>query len=78
MLRFHSPFSGKRFIGDYRLRIFHDSAHELCSDSPESCRIDHIPAEEIRTFKPDTAAEAWRQGFVQCPYCRVEEDSVHE
>ena len=78
VLRFHSPFDGKRFIGDYRLRIFHDSRHEDCSDDRESCRLDHIPVEEIRTFNPDTAAEAWRRGFVQCPYCRAAEQSAYE
>lgn len=78
MLRFHPPFEGKRFIGDNRLRVFHDSVHEDCSEDPKSCRVEQIPWEEIRTFSPDTAAEARRRGFVQCPYCRGEEKSAHE
>jgi hypothetical protein len=78
MLRLHSPFEGKRYIGDNRLRVYHDAVHELRSENPDSCRIDHIPEEEIRTFSPDTAAEARRCGFVQCPYCRLAETKAHE
>jgi hypothetical protein len=67
MLRYHAPFDGKRYVGDNRLKIFHDSIYET---APGGCRIDHIPAEEVRTFEPDTVGGAARRGFVPCPCCR--------
>jgi hypothetical protein len=69
MLRFHTPFDGKRFVGDNRLKIFHDSIYETALIAPGGCRIDQIPAEEVRTFEPDTPGRAAQRGFVQCPCC---------
>jgi hypothetical protein len=76
LTRFHFPFNGKRFIGDNRLKIFHDCVYEAPFPRMNSCRIDYIPAEEVRTFEPDKSSEAWRRGFVQCPYCRHEEKEL--
>ena len=78
MLRFHSPFDGKRFIGDSKLKIFHDSLKEAPTIGANGCRIDEISAAEVRTFEPDAAFEAWSRGFVQCPYCRHAEERLHE
>ena len=78
MLRFHSPFNGKRFIGDNRLKIFHDSLYETPSSEFGGCRIDHIPAEEVRTFDPDTIGEAERRRLVHCPCCRHNDRSLNE
>jgi len=69
MLRFHTPFHGKRYIGDNRLKICHDSFYEAAPTAPGGCRIDQIPAEEVRTFEPDTIGGAAQWGFVQCPCC---------
>ena len=70
MLRFHAPFDGKRFIGDNRLKVFHDCVYESSPFVASRCGIERIPAEEVRTFDPDSAGEAYRRGFVHCPYCR--------
>lgn len=78
MTRFHSPFDGKRFIGDNRLKIFHDSVYEAPLMISGGCGIDRIPAEEVRIFSPDTAGEAKRRGFVPCPHCRHGEEHAHE
>jgi hypothetical protein len=78
MLRFHSPFDGKRFIGDDRLKIFHDSMNETGPIRFGGCGIDRIPAGEVRTFDPDSSSEAWRAGFVQCPHCKEHHAPLHE
>ncbi len=78
MLRFHTPFDGKRYIGDNRLKIFHDSVHETASATPGGCQIDLIPSEEVRTFKPDTIGGAERRGFVHCPCCLQIDENFHE
>jgi len=76
MLRFHAPFDGKRYIGDNRLRIFHDCAYEAVSTGPDGCGIDRIPDEEVRTFEPDTMSGAVLWGFVHCPYCLQRRQSI--
>jgi hypothetical protein len=78
MIRFHAPFDGKRYIGDNRLKIFHDSLFEPSPYVSGGCAIERIPAEEIRTFDPDTIGEAWRRGFVQCCYCRQGEKVIQK
>lgn len=78
MFRFHAPFDGKRFIGDNRLKIFHDCLYETSPLVRSGCAIERIPAEEIRTFEPDTIREARRRGFVPCSYCHQEEKSRNE
>ena len=78
MLRFHAPFDGKRYIGDNRLKIFHDSLYETSSFVSSGCAIERIPPEEVRTFTPDTSGEAWRRGFVHCPFCLPDEKLIHE
>jgi len=78
MLRFHSPFDGRRFIGDNRLKIFHDSVYEAPVRASSGCGIDRIPAEEIRIFAPDTAGEAKKRGFVPCPCCGHIDRHLHE
>ena len=69
MHRFHSPFDGKRYIGDNRTGIFHDSQYEAIPASSEGCQIDDIPAEEVRTFESDTVSEALLRGYIRCPCC---------
>jgi hypothetical protein len=69
MLRFHSPFKGKRYIGDNRLKIFHDSLYEVPQTHSGGCMIDKIPSEEVRTFEPDTLGQAVLWDFVHCPFC---------
>jgi len=78
MLRFHTPFDGKRYIGDHRLKIFHDCVYESSPFVAGSCGIDRIPAEEVRTFKPDSNSEARRRGFVHCPHCNQDEKIIQK
>jgi len=78
MLRFHAPFDGKRYIGDNRLKIFHDSLYETSPYVSSGCAIDRIPTEEVRTFEPDSNGEAWRRGFVHCPHCNQDEKNIHK
>jgi hypothetical protein len=74
MIRDFPPFEGKRHIGDNRLKIYHDAVHEVLGAGFGGCRIERIPAEEVRTFEPDTSQEARRKGFVPCPFCRHGEE----
>jgi hypothetical protein len=76
MLRFHSPFDGKRYIGDNQTGIFHDLLYEATPTSSEGCRIDHIPPEEVRTFESDTVNEALLRGYVCCPCCLRKENEA--
>jgi hypothetical protein len=78
MIRFHAPFDGKRYIGDNRLKIFHDCLYETSQYVSGGCAIERIPVEEVRTFEPDTLGEAWRRGFVHCPHCRHDEKVVQK
>jgi len=78
MFRFHAPFDGRRFIGDNRLKIFHDCLNEPAPSRLKGCGIDRIPPEEVRIFDPDSSSEAWRHGFVQCPCCRPAAKPIHE
>jgi hypothetical protein len=42
MLRFHSPFEGKRLTGDRKKMIFHDSHYESRPGPLSGCQIDRI------------------------------------
>lgn len=70
MIRFHTPFDGKRFIGDKKRKIFHDSFHEA---GPlfkwGGCQIERIALVDVATFNLDTPAEAIGQGYVPCQEC---------
>jgi hypothetical protein len=48
MLRFHTPFDGKRFIGDRKKMVFHDSLHESTPGREGGCQIDRIASEDGR------------------------------
>ncbi len=69
MLRFHSPFDGKRFIGDKKKMVFHDSQHESFPGNIGGCQIDRIAPEDVVAFDPDSPAEAIIQGFAPCMEC---------
>ena len=78
MIRFHTPFDGKRFIGDKKRMIFHDSRYESGPARLGGCQIEHIAPEDVRTFDPDSPAEAIEQGFAPCPECLWIEQGLHE
>jgi hypothetical protein len=78
MIRFHTPFDGKRFIGDKKKMIFHDSLHESIQDKAGGCQIDRIAPEEVVAFCPDSLAEAIMQGFAPCLECLWTESSPPE
>jgi hypothetical protein len=69
MIRFHTPFDGKRFIGDKKKMVFHDSLHESIQDKAGGCQIDRIAPEQVVTFDPDSPAEAILQGLAPCLEC---------
>jgi hypothetical protein len=69
MMRFHSPFDGKRFIGDRKKMIFHDSHHESIPGLVGGCQIDRIAWEDVVKFDPDSPAEAILRGFAPCLEC---------
>lgn len=69
MIRFHSPFDGKRFIGDKRKMIFHDSQYESRPGRTGGCQIDRIAREDVVKFETDSPAEALLQGFSPCLEC---------
>ena len=78
MRRFHSPFNGKRFIGDKAKKIFHDLFYESFAAEPDGCRIDDILPKDVRTFKSDSIIEAMEKGFAHCPRCLLIEQALHE
>ena len=78
MIRFHSPFNGKRFIGDKKKMVFHDSQYESIPAAAGSCQIDRIAPEDVVLFDPDSPAEAIMQGFAPCLECLWTESGLHE
>jgi hypothetical protein len=62
-----SPTFGKRFVGN-RQRA-HMEVHDLDNEMVQ-CQIDEmIRAGNAVIFKPDTLAQARRQGYDNCAYC---------
>lgn len=78
MKRFHSPFDGKRFIGDKKRMVFHDSLHESMPGRAGGCRIDRIALEDVVKFDPDSPAEAILRGFTPCLECLWTEESLRK
>ena len=78
MLRFHTPFDGKRFIGDKKKMVFHDSQYEAIPAAAGTCQIDRIAPENVVLFDPDSPAEAIMQGFTPCLECLWTESELHE
>jgi hypothetical protein len=78
MIRFHSPFDGKRFIGDKKKMVFHDSQHESMPGRVGGCQIDRIAREDVVKFDPDSPAEAILQGFRPCLECLWTEEACHK
>jgi hypothetical protein len=74
MIRFHSPFDGKRLIGDKKKMIFHDSQYESMPGRTGGCQIDRIAHEDVLKFDTDSPAEALLQGFSPCLECLWTED----
>jgi hypothetical protein len=78
MIRFHTPFDGKRYVGDKGKMTFHDSYYESRHNPHGGCQIDRIPPEDVVTFKPDSPAAAIEQGFAPCQECLWIEHGLHE
>jgi hypothetical protein len=78
MIRYHSPFDGKRFIGDKKRMAFHDSLYESAPGRAGGCRIDRIARDDVVKFDPDSAAEAILRGFAPCLECLSTEEGLHE
>jgi len=78
MVRFHTPFNGKRFIGDKKRMIFHDSFYEAISAKRDGCQIDELAPEDVLTFNPDSPAKAIEQGLAPCPECLWIERVINE
>jgi hypothetical protein len=69
MIRAHAPFYGKRFIGDKKKKIVHDTLFEADLIRLKACHIDELISDDIQTFGPDSLAEAKSQDFAPCPVC---------
>lgn len=54
MRQSHSTIGRKRFIGDNKTKVFHDTYFEAYADVTDSCRTADLPPEAIETFYPDT------------------------
>jgi len=78
MIRYHTPFDGKRFIGDKKRMIFHDSFFESGPARVGGCQIDHIAREDVRIFDPDSISTAIEEGFEPCRTCLWTCDALHE
>lgn len=64
MRRNYPPFHGKQFIGNVNTNEVHNLDNEKTN-----CQISEIKYEHVRTFTPDTHAEAKRQGYDNCAWC---------
>jgi hypothetical protein len=62
--RYLAPFYGKRFIGNTNTNEVHDLDNEK-----NGCKIDQIKDYHVKTFTPDTHAQAKAEGFDNCAYC---------
>jgi hypothetical protein len=69
---------GKRFVGDKKTKVFHDSYFEADAGGADSCGIADLPPECIQTFDPDTPLEAILKGFAPCAKCLWAKRSRHE
>jgi len=78
MIRFHSPFDGKRLIGDRKKMIFHDSQYESMPGRTGGCQIDRIAREDVVKFETDSPAEALLQGFSPCLECLCPEEGARK
>ena len=78
MVRFHSPSDGKRFIGDKKTKVFHNSFFKARTDGTGSCRIDDLLPENIQEFDPDSPSEAIVRGFTPCPKCLWTSKGSHQ
>ena len=65
----HSPVEGKRFIGDKKTKVFHDSYYKVNVADTDGCQVDNLPPDGIQTFDPDTPLEAVLRGFAPCSEC---------
>ena len=69
MIRYYTPFNGKRFIGDTGQTIVHDLLFEKKYLDKNGCKIDDIETNQIRTFDPDRLEQATKEGYKPCKYC---------
>lgn len=70
MIRAHSPFNGRRIIGDTSKNIVHDLLSEQTGKvTTKSCGIDEIKTKYIVKFDPDEVDTAIKKGFKPCPIC---------
>ena len=69
MIRYHKPFYGNRFIGDTSKMVFHDTLYEKKFSTDQTCNIDKIKTNKIKTFSPDKKSQAIKEGFKPCPIC---------
>ena len=67
MIRPGPPFNGKQFIGNRNTKQVHDLLKEDTAEN--GCQINEIKHEHIKTFSPDTLAEAHLQEFKNCDKC---------
>jgi len=65
--RYRKPFNGKQFIGNTNTNQVHDLDKE--DTDKNGCQIDEIKDEHIKTFNPDTLAQAHKEGFKNCDKC---------
>ncbi|WP_156911826.1 hypothetical protein [Salibacterium aidingense] len=66
MRRKRAPFNDKRFIGNTNSNEVHDLDNE---DRYGECNIPLIRDSHVKTFSPDTHAQAKREGFDNCAKC---------
>jgi len=64
MRRHHSPFNGKKYIGNTSTHEVHDLDNEEIG-----CRINLIKDEHVKTFMPDSKSKAKRENFHSCMHC---------
>lgn len=63
-IRYRSPFNGNRFIGNTNTNEVHDLDNETTS-----CNINLMKDDHVKTFVPDTHAQAKAEGFDNCAHC---------
>jgi hypothetical protein len=66
MVRAHSPFYGRRFVGDTGKNLVHDLLFEKAG-----CAIERIDHNCLRTFNPDTQDQARSENYKPCKYCLI-------
>lgn len=71
MLRKYEPFNDGRFVGDTKTMTVHDLDNEK-----NSCEIDFIDPEHIKTFDRDRLKTAEELHFNHCTHCITPESYV--